>query len=343
MLEAFERQSGIAVAYDAYDPAKAIVAPGAPYDVVVLPGPAVERAAAARQLRRIDKDSIPNARGVSPQVAAKLAAYDPRGLTIAWGWSATGLVYDAAKTLPLLGGPPKSWAAALNPLASAKLTSCGVALPDSRDELFMAAWRLMGANPARLRPRDVSAAADIILAARKAARVPASRDPVTAIASGAVCLTFGGAVQAAIASRRRGAETGADIRFTLPREGGPIAIDALAEPRETPHSREASALIDFLLRPEIEAEATARAGLRSAQTVDPADDFRALWPIGLYDPKIAELVEREWRRVLDEEHKKPAVRTEAKAETKAKGAEAARTERGKSKSKKANRGERKHR
>ena len=315
MLRTFEQESGFAVAYDAYDPARApALGSGAAYDVVVLPGPAVARAAAEGQLRRIDKETIPNARNVSPQVAAKLAAYDPGGFTFAWGWSPIGLIYDAAKAPALLGGPPASWAAALNPVAAGKLAPCGVALPDSRDELFLAAWRFMGANPARLRPRDVTAAADIIFSARKVARAPISRDPVSAIASGAVCLTFGGPPQAAIASRR----SGADIGYALPREGGPIAIDAIAAPRDAPHPRQSAALIDFLLRPEIAAEATARAGLLSAGAAAPKENFRALWPVGLYDPNTAELVDREWRRIEDDGRKKPL----AKAETspKAKGA-----------------------
>ena len=92
-------------------------------------------------------------------------------------------------------------------------------------------------------------------------RLPISRDPISAIAGGAVCLTFGDAAQAEIASRRsREGRRRLDIRFAEPKEGGPIAIDALAEPHDAPHPREASALIDFLLRPAVAAEATAADG-----------------------------------------------------------------------------------
>ena len=322
-LQTFEKETGLAVAYDAYgDPAHipAMMKDG-PYDVVILPGPDIARAAAAGQLRRIGRDQIPNARNVAPQVAAKLAAYDPGGRSMAWGWSATGLLYDAAKAPPLLGGVPNSWSAALNPNVAGKLAPCGVALPDSRDELFAAAFRTMGADPARLRDRQIVAAADLILAARKVARIPVSRDPVTAIASGAVCLTLGGAPQAEIATRRsREGGPAADIRFAAPREGATITIDALAEPADAPHPREASMLIDFLLRPEVAAQATAAAGLMSAGSVAPGVNFRALWPAALYDPKTAELVEKEWSRIQNDERqsrrtsKRGAAKTEAKAQ-----------------------------
>src|SRR5208337_2996228 len=103
----------------------------------------------------------------------------------------------------LLGGPPAFWTAALAPDVARKLAPCGVAIPDARDEVFIAAWRLLGVDPANLRERDVKAAADLILRARAAVRLPVSRDPISAIAGGEVCLTFGDAAQAEIASRDR--------------------------------------------------------------------------------------------------------------------------------------------
>ncbi|MBV8440340.1 MAG: extracellular solute-binding protein [Hyphomicrobiales bacterium] len=299
-LREFERESGAAVAYDAYGDVQRIptMMKESPYDVVVLPGPALARAIAEGQLRKIEKAQIANARRVAPQVAAKLASYDIAGVyAIAWGWSATGLMYDSEKAPPLLGGAPNSWSAALAPDVAQKLAHCGVALPDARDEMFVAAWRLLGINPSALRERDVTAAADLIIRARAAVRLPISRDPITAIAGGAVCLTFGDAAQAEIASRRsHEGSAGFDIRFVEPREGGPIAIDALAEPRDAPNPKEASALIDFLLRPAVAAEATASIGLTSAEAAAATENFRALWPVGVYDAKLVPVIEREWAR-----------------------------------------------
>ncbi len=300
MLREFERESGYAVAYDAYgDPGRIPSLLKEPYDVVVLPGSALARAIGAKQLRALEKGEVSNARHIAPSVAGKLASYDPTGsYGLAWGWSATGLLYDARNAPRLLGGTPNSWADALAPAVSRRLASCGVALPDARDEMFIAAWRLMGVDPARVRERDVKAAADLIIRARAGARQPASRDPISAIAGGAVCLTFGDAAQADIATRRshEGGE-GLEIQFAEPREGGPIAIDALAEPRDTPHPKEALALINFLLRPSIVAEATAAAGLASAEAEVPALNFRGLWPVDVYYPALVPVIEKEWARV----------------------------------------------
>ncbi|HZZ60731.1 MAG TPA: extracellular solute-binding protein [Roseiarcus sp.] len=299
LLREFERESGYAVAYDAYgDPARIPSLLKEPYDVVVLPGPALAHAIGARQLRPIEKGQVQNARRIAPSVAGKLASYDATGgYGLAWGWSATGLLYDAGKVPRLLGAAPSSWADALAPDVARRLAPCGVALPDSRDEMFIAAWRLMGVDPSRVRDRDVKAAADLIIRARAAVRQPASRDPISAIAGGAACLTFGGPAQAAIAARRsREGGQGSEILFAEPREGGPIAIDALAEPRDAPHPKEALTLIDFLLRPSVNAEATAAAGLSSAEAETLALNFRGLWPVGVYYPALVPVIEREWTR-----------------------------------------------
>ena len=105
-LREFEADSGYSVAYDAYgDPARIPSLMKEPYDVVVLPGPALARAVAARQLRAFEKGEVPNARRIAPAVAAKLGSYDATGAHgLAWGWSATGLLYDAGKA-PVFSGP----------------------------------------------------------------------------------------------------------------------------------------------------------------------------------------------------------------------------------------------
>jgi putrescine transport system substrate-binding protein len=333
-LSEFEGESGFAVAFDAYGDASraaSMLKKEGPYDVVVAPGPVIAGEIAAGGLRKIERAGIPNAKRIAAPVAAKLAAYDPSGVyALAWGWSATGLLFDSAKAAALLGAAPNSWGYALTPAMSVKLAACGVALPDARDEMFIAAWRLLGVDPARAREREFKAAADLIIRARAAVRLPVSRDPIAAIAGGAVCLTFGDAAQAGIASRRSSeGGPGVDIRFAEPREGGPMTIDALAEPRDAPHPKEAAALMDFLLRPSVIAEATESAGLTSAEAPATADSVRTLWPVGVYDAALAAIAEREWARTRAPEAPahKAADKTKAPGKPAGKSAKPTRTKR----------------
>src|SRR5208283_657388 len=89
MLREFERESGYVIDYDAYgDPARIASLIKEPYDVVVLPGPALARAIAAGQLRKIERTEIANARHIASPVAVKLTSYDAGGAYgLAWGWS----------------------------------------------------------------------------------------------------------------------------------------------------------------------------------------------------------------------------------------------------------------
>src|ERR1700683_1304884 len=63
-LEGFERASGYAVAYDSYDSPDGIADKWreGPYDLVVLPGPALARRIAPGALARLDRSRLPGAR-----------------------------------------------------------------------------------------------------------------------------------------------------------------------------------------------------------------------------------------------------------------------------------------
>jgi putrescine transport system substrate-binding protein len=300
-LEAFERASGFQVAYDAYRGGADLAEKWreGPYDLVVVSGPALSREIGLGALARLDKARLPNARAVQPLVAAKLAAYDPSGAyAVPFGWFATGLIYDAAKMKARLGGPPTSWANLFAPAEARKVDDCGVVLPDARDALFIAAWRMLRVDPSRATVLEVKSAGALIGRARLAARAFPAPDVAGALASGAACLTVGDpgeAEGATLRSRESGAP--ANFAFTLPREGGALSIDSFAIPRDAPHTDEAYALLDFLLRPDIAA-----ADARAARLVDPLqpdgdDMLKRLWPQGVYDARVASAVQAEWARL----------------------------------------------
>jgi len=300
-LQEFERASGYQVAYDAYDGAADVADKWreGPYDLVVLSGPTLAREIGLGALSKLDKARIPNARGIQPLVAAKLAAYDPGGAyAVAVGWFATGLLYDSEKAAKRLGGPPVSWASLFAPAEARKMADCGIVLPDERDALFIAAWRTLGVDPARAGATDVKGAGALIARARQIARAFPAPDLVGALASGAACLAVGDAGEAEAASARS-REGGAplNVRFAPPREGGALSVDGFAIPRDAPNPAEAYALLDFLLRPDIAARDARAARLVSAQTAGQDEILKHLWPEGAYDARLASAVQTEWARL----------------------------------------------
>lgn len=300
-FEAFEHATGYAVAYDSYSLALEIPErwKDGPYDVVVMPGPALTRRIFAGVLAKLDRRRLSNARWVQPAVDAKLAVYDPgNAYSAPFGWAPYGLIYNVDKVTARLGGPPTSWSALLDPRISRKLSDCGIATPNARDAMFVAAWRLAGVDPARARPIDIKAASALIGRAKPAMQGFALADPIGFMARGGICLTAGTPGDAIAANARTkllGKHAG--IAFAEPKEGGGVELDAFAIPRDAPHPELAYKLIDYLLTPDVAQQNARYAGLFSSQEAPDADLAKRLSPLGAFDDSFTQAMETEWTRL----------------------------------------------
>jgi putrescine transport system substrate-binding protein len=298
VLADFEARNGWAVAYDAYDSPDTITQAwkDGPYDLVILPGPALARRIGALALAKLDKSKLPNARFVQGAVAAKLAVYDPGvAYAVAFGWSPFGLIYDAGKASQQLGGAPLSWRQILLPREAARMSDCGVALPDSRDAVFIAVWRMMGVDPARAGVNEVKSAAGVLERAKPALQSLALRDMVGSLARGGVCLGAGTQGEAEAAQARGPA--GGEIRFAYPREGGSVSIQAYAIPRDAPNPAEAHALLDFLARPDNAERDAKYAGLVDADDPSRIEALKRLSPEGAHSEAITQAIAAEWTKL----------------------------------------------
>jgi putrescine transport system substrate-binding protein len=300
-FEAFEQATGYAVAYDAYSLALEIPDKwkDGPYDLVALPGPALAKRIAAGALGKLDKSRLPNARGVQGAVSQKLGAYDPTGAYgVVFGWAPYGLIYDAKKVPERLGAQPDSGGALLDPRFSRKLATCGVVAPNARDAMFVAAWRLLGVDPGRLRPLDVKSAAFLLARAKPAMQGFAVPDPIGALARGSDCLTLGTPGEAAAANARaKSMGDPAEIAFALPKEGGGVELEAFAIPRDAQNPELAYKLLDFLMKSEIAEADSLAAGLNSSESVKDLEMMKRLWPLGAFDDSFAQAIETEWTHV----------------------------------------------
>jgi putrescine transport system substrate-binding protein len=300
-LAEFERVSGKQIAYDAYDSLGSIGERmrETPYDLVVLPGPALREEIAAGALQKIDRARLSNFGAASPRILAKLSSYDPGGVYgLPYMWFATGLLADADKAKARLGAAAMSWGVLFSPDLAGRFADCGVATPDDRDDLFMAAFRFIGANPARLTPTDIHRAGDLLQRVKAGARAFLAPDEVGALANGSVCLAIGRQADAKLAMERA-KQGGLDltVRFAIPKEGAPMSLDAFAIPRDAPHVADAYALLDFLLRPDIAARNANVTGASSGDQAGDEDILKRLWPSAAMDAAQAALVEKEWARV----------------------------------------------
>ena len=256
-LDAFSAETGLRLVLDAFPTPEAVetaVSRGG-YDVAMLSAPALARAQEAGRLSPLDPAAIPALARLDPALA-RLA---PGGALL--GYSAFGLAYDARRARERLGERTlDGWETALRPETLKAFSDCGFALPDDPPAMLAAVALALKIDPASRRPADLRRVFERLAQARVLAKgVAAPAALIADLAAGELCLAPVTAADAALAAARAGAAgEGAEIVFMAPREGAPVALDALAILRDAAHPAEAAAFVDFALRPEQLARALAR-------------------------------------------------------------------------------------
>ncbi len=321
VVEAFTRETGIAVKYDTFDSndmlETKLLAGNSGYDLVVPTAYFLERQIKAGIFRKLDKPQLPNLANVWDEIARRLAAYDPGNLyAVNYMWGTTGIGYNVGSAKAILGAQatPDSWDLVFKPEAIAKFKACGVHMLDSSDDVLSAALNYLGLDPNTSDPAQLEQAADVLAKVRPSVRKFHSSEYLNALASGEICLVLGFSGDIKQAQKRAGeAKNGVDIGYVIPKEGAQLWFDNLAIPRDARHPAEAHALIDFLLRPEIAAKNTnliayANGVAASRPFVDreilqdrgiypDAATMQHLYTITAHDQKTQRLINRLWTRI----------------------------------------------
>ena len=146
VLKDFTRETGIEVTYDTFDANEILetklLAGKSGYDVVVPTAYFLERQIKAGVFHKLDKSKLPNFANVWPDIAKRLAAYDPGNqYAVNYMWGTTGIGYNVNKARDILGPDFKidSWDLVFNADNLAKFKDCGVYMLDSSDDIFPAA------------------------------------------------------------------------------------------------------------------------------------------------------------------------------------------------------------
>jgi putrescine transport system substrate-binding protein len=320
VLDDFTKTTGIAVRYDTFDTSDTLeaklLAGQSGYDVVVPTGYFLAREIAAGIFQPLDKSKLPNLVHVWPDIAQRLAAYDPGNRYAAnYMWGTTGIGYNVKAVQKILGpgAAIDSWSTIFEPEQIAKFKDCGVHLLDSSDDVMTAALHYLHLDPNSSAPDDLQKAADLLMKVRPYVRKFHSSEYINALATGEICLALGysGDVKQA---QKRAAAAGSSIAidYVIPQEGAPLWFDNMAIPKDAPHVEAAHQLINYLLDPKIAARNTNFVsyadGDRPSDLIDPAiRDDRAIYPdaaamaklftIIAHDQKTQRLVNRLWTRI----------------------------------------------
>src|SRR2546430_8012146 len=168
VVEDFSKETGIKVRYDTFDANETLetklLAGKSGYDVVVQTAYFLERQIKAGVFQKLDKSKLKNLGNVWPQIAQRLAVYDPGNqYAVNYMWGTTGIGYNVKKAREALkaAGPVDaamaamaSWDVVFKPGELARFKDCGVHMLDSADDIMTAALYYLGLDPNTTAPAD---------------------------------------------------------------------------------------------------------------------------------------------------------------------------------------------
>jgi putrescine transport system substrate-binding protein len=320
VIEDFTKETGIKVKYDTFDSndllETKLLAGKSGYDIVVPTAYFLERQIKAGVFQKLDKSKLPNLSNVWPDIAKRLAAYDPGNqYAINYMWGTTGPGFDVNKAKQRLGGQSvDSWDIVFKPENLAKFKDCGVMMLDSSDDILAAALHYLKLDPNTTSESDIQKAADLVAGVRSSVRKFHSSEYINALATGEICFVVGWSGDIKQAQKRAAeAKNGVDIGYAIPREGAQMWFDNFAIPKDAKNVAEAHEFLNYMLRPEVAAKnsnfiAYANGNLASQKSIDPAvlndrtvfpDEatLKNLYTIQAHDQKTTRLMNRLWTRI----------------------------------------------
>jgi putrescine transport system substrate-binding protein len=321
VLEEFSKETGIRVRYDTFESNDTLetklLAGRSGYDVVVPTAYFLQRQIKAGVFQKLDKSKLPNLAHVWPDIARRLAAYDPGNQhAVNYMWGTTGIGYNVKKAREILGadGRIDSWDIVFKPENISKFKSCGVDMLDSSDDILPTALNYLGLNPNSKEQKDLERAADLVMKVRPYVRKFNSSEFLNALATGEICLVVGWSGDIKQAQKRAAdAKGGVEIGYAIPETGAQMWFDNLAIPKDARNVAEAHAFINYLLKPEVAAKnsnliAYANGNLTSQKLIDKAiledrtiypdeETMKRLYTITAHDQRTQRLMNRLWTRI----------------------------------------------
>lgn len=320
VLDDFTKKTGIAVRYDTFDSSDTLeaklLAGQSGYDVVVPTGYFLAREIQAGIFQKLDKSKLPNLVNVWPDIAQRLAIYDPGNqYAVNYMWGTTGIGYNVKDARRLLGPSAMidSWVDVFDPDKIAKFKDCGIHLLDSSDDIMPAALHYLHLDPNTSDPAALEKVTALLVKIRPYVRKFHSSEYINALATGEICFAVGYSGDIKQAGKRAAeAKSGIEIAYSIPKEGAPLWFDNLAIPKDAPHVAEAHELINYLLDPQVAAKNTNFVsyanGDRPSQFIDKSIlDDRGIYPdaatmaklftIIAHGLKTQRFIDRLWTRI----------------------------------------------
>lgn len=243
ILRDFEREYGVKINYDMYSSNEELLAKLqagglGQYDLIVPTDYMVEVMIRQNLLEPLDHSKLPNLKYLAEE--HRNPSYDPGNrYSVPYLWLTIGIAYNKKYVQP----EPTSWADLWRPEYAGRI----VLLDDSRLVPGMA-LQLLGYSMNDTDPGHLEQAKQKLLELAPRVKAYDSDSPKSLLIPEEVWIGMVWSGEAVLASKEN-----PDIAYVLPKEGGSIATDNLAIPKNAPHPGWAHVFINYLYRPEVAA------------------------------------------------------------------------------------------
>jgi putrescine transport system substrate-binding protein len=179
---------------------------------------------------------------------------------VPWLGSTVSVGYNPVMVKAALGAEPiptNPFDLVFNPKYSSKLKKCGISFLDSAADVFPSALIYLGKPAFSNNLADYNDAFNLLQKVRGDIEVFSYNGYISDLASGNICvaLGYGGDFNNAN-GKAQAAGKGLHIEAPLPPNGTQFGFESMMIPLDAPHPEYAHAWINYILRPEVQAEIT---------------------------------------------------------------------------------------
>lgn len=316
----FEKEYGIRVNYDVYDSAEVVdaklLAGSSGYDVVFHDHQFAARLAPLGVFRELDYSKFTNLHHLDKEILDRIRLYkEVEGYSVPYMWGSTGYAYNEDMVRARLPDIEMNSANVLfEPELISKLADCGVSFLDSPTDMFPMVLAYLGMDPNAVDAESVAVAEERLRLVRPYVRYFSSTKMISDLPNREICVAMswsGDYAQASMRAEEAGIDI--DLRYTMPKEGSRLWVDAMFIPADAPHAGNAYLFMDYIMRPEVTAAISnyifyANANKSAKPLLDPEvadnpsiypdeESWELLFPVVPVDPKLERLRTRAMARV----------------------------------------------
>jgi putrescine transport system substrate-binding protein len=264
-VKRFQDETGIKVRYDTFDSNETLlakmIAGRTGYDIIIPSSDFGKIMIDGELVSSVSKEQLSNWGNLDPDVMSKLSQLDPgNNYMVPWLGGMVVVGYNIDKVKAALGTTPipaDPFELIFNPVYSSKLKKCGISILDAASDVFPSALLYIKKSPFSTVKSDYQEAAAMLLKVRENISLFSSLGYMSDLASGALCVSLGYGGDFENASRRaKEAKNGVHIESPLPPNGAEFGFESMMIPKDAPHPENALKWINFILRPEVQAEIT---------------------------------------------------------------------------------------